>query len=271
MDFSLQQVGDLQYLSSNAIAQTGGVAHGFSTRMGGVSEGIYNSLNLGFRCGDNPLHVAENFNRFRGALGVSGSHLVYANQVHGNHIHTVTTADIHNTQPDCPPTLVADGLLTAIPGLCLTVFCADCTPVLLYDPVRRVVGAVHAGWRGTAAGIVSCAVEKMISNYGTNPDHILAAIGPSLSHCCFETHVDVPNAMTESMGATALRHIKMLPTGKFLVDVKGLNRDQLELSGVNPAHITTSDHCTACMPDLYWSHRHTGGARGSQVAMISLL
>lgn len=271
MDFSIEQYQDLSYLSSDLIAQAGGVAHGFSTRLGGVSEGTYESLNLGFRCGDNPEHVVENFRRFRTALGVPEGRLVYANQVHGNQVHTVTTADVIELGPDSPPTVEADALLTAIPNLCLTIFWADCTPILLYDPVRKVVGAVHAGWRGTASKVAIRAIEKMEAIYGTNPEHVLASIGPAISRCCFETHEDVPNAMTESMGATALRHIEMLPTGKFLVDMKGLNCAQLELAGLDPAHITVSDHCTCCQPKRYWSHRYTNGVRGSQAAMIALL
>lgn len=271
MNFTLQQTNNVSYLSSDLIAQAGGVAHGFSTRLGGVSEGVHHSLNLGLRCGDQPANVVENCNRFFTAIGIPHGHPVYANQVHGAHVRTVTTADVVDVNPSTLPTYEADGLVTAVPGLCLTVFWADCTPILLYDPVRRVIGAVHGGWRGTASGVLSATIEKMVDVYGTNPANILAAIGPALSRCCFETHEDVPNAMTEAMGAAALRHIEMLPTGKFLVDLKGLNRSQLELAGVTAEHISVSDHCTSCNDDLYWSHRRLGDARGSQAATIALL
>lgn len=196
--------------------------------------------------------------------------MVLANQVHGDVVRTVTTADVgedFGQKVDGE----ADGLITAIPGVCLTVFCADCLPILLHDPVRRVVAAVHAGWRGTANGIAVRAVEKMVEVYGSDPAHILAAIGPAISKCCFETNEDVPNAMTEVMGAAALRHIEMLPTGKFLVDLKGLTASRLEQAGLDPDHINVSKECTFCNPDKYWSHRATNGERGSQAAMIALL
>ena len=125
---------------------------------------------------------------------------------------------------DEPEPWQADGLVTDIPGVTLAVYSADCLPILLYDPVRRVVGAVHAGWRGTALGIAAKAVERMVDCYGCDRLDILAAVGPGISKCCFETHEDVPNAMTEAMGAAALSSIEVLPTGKFHVEYQGPQR-----------------------------------------------
>ena len=160
---------------------------------------------------------------------------------------------------------------TIIPGVTLAVYSADCLPILLYDPVRRVVGAVHAGWRGTALGIAAKAVERMVDCYGCDRLDILAAVGPGISKCCFETHEDVPNAMTEAMGAAALSSIEVLPTGKFHVDLKGLNAKRLESAGLDPDHIAVSADCTCCLPEKYWSHRYTHGERGSQAAMIAIV
>ena len=172
---------------------------------------------------------------------------------------------------DEPEPWQADGLVTDIPGVTLAVYSADCLPILLYDPVRRVVGAVHAGWRGTALGIAAKAVERMVDCYGCDRLDILAAVGPGISKCCFETHEDVPNAMTEAMGAAALSSIEVLPTGKFHVDLKGLNAKRLESAGLAPEHIAVSADCTCCLPEKYWSHRYTHGERGSQAAMIAIV
>ena len=154
--------------------------------------------------------------------------------------------------------------------MALVIFSADCLPVLLYDPVRRVIAAVHAGWRGTAAGIVERAVEKM-AFYGCRPADILAAIGPGISRCCFETHEDVPNAMTAALGVRATPFLSPIENGKFQVDLKGLNAMRLERCGLLSEHISVTADCTACLPEKYWSHRATGGVRGSQAAVIQLL
>ena len=260
----------LVYLTADGFDAAEGVAHGFSTRLGGVSDGIYASLNLGMTRGDDPNKVAENYRRFCAAIGADVNRVVCASQVHGDTVRSVTSADL-GIGLDQPEPWQADGLITDIPGVVLTVFTADCLPILLYDPVRRVVGAVHAGWRGTALGIVTRAVERMVDCYGCDRLDILAAIGPGISKCCFETHEDVPNAMTEAMGASALSAIEVLPTGKFHVDLKALNACRLKAAGLDPDHIAVSADCTSCMPDKYWSHRYTHGQRGSQAAMISLL
>ena len=260
----------LVYLASDGFEAAGGVVHGFSTRLGGVSEGIFSSLNLGMNRGDDPDRVAENYRRFCAAIGADVKGVVCASQVHGDTVRSVTTADL-GIGLDQPEPWQADGLVTDIPGVVLTVFTADCLPILLYDPVRRVVAAVHAGWRGTAMGIAGTAVNAMVERYGCQPGDILAAIGPGISLCCFETDEDVPNAMTEAMGASALHHIEVRDNGKFHVDLKGMNALRLEKSGLSPEHIAVSDACTMCQHERFWSHRYTRGQRGSQAAMIQLL
>ena len=258
------------YLHCDAMDAAGGVAHGFSTRLGGVSEGIYESLNLGLNRGDDREKVLENYRRFTAAIGADMEGLVLSSQVHGDVVRTVTTGDKgKGIFAKCD--YEADGLITDVPGICLAVFSADCLPILLYDPVRRVVAAVHAGWRGTAIGIVTRAVEKMRDVYGSAPADILAAIGPGISKCCFETDEDVPNAMTEAMGAAALHAMELRKSGKFHVDLKRLNALRLERAGLSADHISISEACTMCQHEQFWSHRYTRGQRGSQASMIQLL
>ena len=264
------QHNGVTFLAAEGFRAAGGVAHGFSTRLGGVSEGIFSSLNLGFNRGDHPDHVRENYRRFCTAIGADASHIVMTGQVHGTEIRTATAALIKSDV--CAPTEYdCDGLITDQPGLVLTVFTADCIPVLLYDPVRRVIAGVHAGWRGTAQDIVGKAVRKMQQEYNCLPENILAAIGPGISRCCFETHSDVPDAMMDTLGALAKSHITDLENGKFRVDLKGINAALLMRAGVLPDHIEISTDCTACLHETYWSHRVTQGQRGSQAAMIQLI
>lgn len=248
-----------------------GVAHGFSTRLGGVSPAPWESMNLGSNRGDDPSNVDENYRRFCCAIGADSSAIVKNHQVHSSRIRHVTAADIVS-----PPSLLgdhdADGLICSQPGVCLTVFSADCIPVLLYDPVQRVIAAVHAGWRGTAAGISHRAAAEMISVYGCRGEDILAAIGPGISPCCFETHRDVPDGLREGLGQDAEGFIRPLPKeGKFSVDLKGANAHWLRMAGLTEDHIAVSSACTTCRGDHFWSHRILGNERGSMAAMIQLL
>ena len=246
------------------IAENISVPHGFTTRVGGVSKGHLSSLNLGLHRGDDPENVRENYRRLAQAVGFAPEKLVLANQTHSDIVRVVTDRDClgslsHRDYPEC------DGLVTNTPGVVLMVFSADCTPILLQDPVTGAVGAVHAGWRGTAAGIVKNAVEKMVSAFGCKAENIRAAIGPNIGPCCFETDADVPEAMVSALGEEAMPFIR--PRGeKFYLDLKQINALWLRRSGVTD--ISVSKHCTACSPDLFWSHRVTKGKRGSQGGII---
>lgn len=258
------------FLAADGLSAIPGIAHGFSTRQGGVSQGIFGTMNLGLNRGDDPDCVRENYRRFLAAVGCTGRHLAMCDQVHGSTVRNITMAD---TKAELFQRLnyEGDGLITAIPGVTLVVFVSDCIPVLLCDPVRKVVAAVHAGWRGTASGVVTAAVEQMCRVYGCKPGDILAAIGPGIGPCCFETHEDVPNAMTAAVASPALSYIKIMENGKFSVDLKGINARRLELAGLAPEHIAVSGDCTACLGDKYWSHRVMGSQRGSMAAVIELL
>ena len=269
MSFTLHTTPGACFLSCDRFDQAGGVAHGFSTRLGGVSRGVYAGLNLGYNRGDDPDYVRENFRLFCTAIGGDFDGLIKTRQVHRDHIQSVTAAD-RGMDLIAPAPWETDGLVTDVPGLCLTVFSADCVPVLLYDPVRRCIAAVHSGWRGTAMSIAVRAAEKMTNDYGCDPGTILCAIGPAISKCCFETHADVPDEMTAALGAPAAPFIEPLPTGKFRVDLKGIIKSTLLQAGLEDDHISVSDHCTACRTDLYWSHRLLGNERGSMGAMIQL-
>lgn len=258
------------FLASEAFLAAGGVAHGFSTRHGGVSSGIYATMNLGSTRGDDPALVRENYRLFCAAIGADDEKVVMTTQIHSTVIRTVSSADIETdsyTRSDHE----FDGLITNEPGLALTIFSADCIPVLLYDPVQKVIAAVHAGWRGTAGDIAGKAALQMQQDYGCRGEDILAAIGPGISQCCFETHSDVPDAMTAELGELAAPYILPLENGKFRVDLKGINGALLRRAGLNGENIDISHDCTACLPDKYWSHRITQGHRGSQAAIIQLL
>ncbi len=212
--------------------------------------------------------MAENFRRFRTAVGAERGPLVKNHQVHGTLVRSVTEAD--GAAPEEVPGFDADGLVTDRPGVTLTVFSADCLNILFYDPVRGCVAAVHAGWRGTAMGIAAEAVKAMVERYGCRAGDIRAAIGPGISRCCFETTGDVPEALRANLGSEADACITDHGTGKFHVDLKQANVLWLRRSGVREEHIQVCDACTACDLTTFWSHRRTGTVRGSMAAMICL-
>lgn len=236
--------------------------HAFSTRVGGVSEGVFASLNLGPGRGDEPARVAGNFALLGRALGFDPACCALTHQVHGTAVRRITAADalgLDAPRPDC------DILITGRPGAALVVFGADCPPVLLYDPETGAVGAAHCGWRGTAQGCAAAAVRAMAAAFGSRPEALRCAIGPGIGPCCFETDGDVPAAMRAALGPAAEPYLR--PTGaKWHVDLPALNRLWLERAGVT--HIDVSNSCTACLPELFWSHRRMGAARGSQIAVI---
>ena len=263
MAFTVVRRGALEYLRADALS---GTVHGFTTRRGGVSKGYLESLNLGIHRGDDPENVLKNYQIIGNALGFDPEDVVMTHQTHTDIVRRVGRGNrgegLFRPVPcDC------DGLVTDEPNVVLAVFSADCVPILLCDPVRRAVGAVHAGWRGTAAGIVRNAVEMMRAEFGCEPGNIRAAVGPCIGPCCFETGPEVPAAMTAALGSAAEALCR--PAGdKYYVNLKELNR--LWLSALGVTAIDISPDCTHCRPDRFWSHRTTGFDRGAQAAMIGL-
>ena len=251
--------GTMEYLVAEGI----GVPHCFTTRLGGVSSGTLESLNIGMHRGDTEENVAENYGILGKTIGFDPKNLVLTWQIHTDVVRRVTKADHagfdHRGYPQC------DGLITNDPGTALVVFTADCTPILFHDPVSGAVGACHAGWRGTAADIAGKTVAAMCREFGCLPGNVSAAIGPNLGACCFETDADVPEAMAETFGPAVWEYIR--PIGnKFYVNLKAINALALRRAGVN--HIEISTDCTRCNPHKYWSHRFHGPTRGSQGAII---
>lgn len=250
----------LQYL----VAENIPVPHGFTTRQGGVSEGYLASMNIGTRRGDKIENVYKNYEILGNAIGFDPQKSVHTKQTHTDIVRIADAslwgAGLYKAELD-----PCDALITNTPGTALVIFTADCTPVLLYDPVTGAVGAAHAGWRGTAANIVGKTVSAMAEHFGCLPQNIRAAIGPNIGFCCFETDRDVPDAISALLGAESAPYITQ-KGDKFHVDLKGVNACLLRKAGVLSVDI--SDHCTACNPDLYWSHRKVGSSRGSQGAII---
>lgn len=250
---------NLEYLTAESIP----VPHCFTTRHGGVSTGTQASLNLAFGRGDTMENVEENLRILARALPFDEKKLVLTRQTHSDLVRVVTDRDAnglcHRDYPEC------DGLVTNTPGVALLVFTADCTPILLHDPVTGAVGAVHAGWRGTAQAIAAKAVSKMAEQFGCDVKNIRAAIGPNIAQCHFETDADVPRAMLDAFGEGIAPFMEQRG-GKYFLDLKQINAFVLRRAGLT--HIEISENCTYCESSRFWSHRATHGERGSQGAVI---
>ena len=259
MALNIVKKGSLEYLT----ALDFDIPHAFTTRLGGVSDGAFASLNIAMHRGDSDENVKRNYEILADALDFDPNNLVLTRQTHSDIVRIVTKSDAqgldHRNYPEC------DALITNDAGCALVVFTADCTPILLYDTLTGGIGAAHAGWRGTAADIAGKTVRKMVSEFGCKPENIRAAIGPNIGACCFETDSDVPDAIIAEFGADAESFIRK--TGeKYRVDLKSVNALALRRAGVE--NIEISEDCTMCAPDRFWSHRVTGVNRGSQGAII---
>ena len=275
MEFREVRDGALVYTAAPGL----GVPHAFTTRLGGVDTGDHASLNLGYNRTASHEAVLENVRILCAALGLDEGRVVCRRQVHGTRVDAVTAADI---VPWDEPSPEGDGLMTDEPGLVLLVFTADCVPILLHDPVKGAVAALHAGWRGSVDGIAAEGVRAMAETYGIRPADVLAAVGPSIGPCCFEAGPEVKEAALSILGVTESPLVRDRPFGpgadpaagprgdRCFVDLKGLNRALLLKAGLKPEHIAVSGECTRCQPDRYWSHRFHGQRRGSQGAVIAL-
>lgn len=248
------------------------VRHGISTRGGGASSGPFASLNLGLRVGDDPGAVAENRRRFLAAVGLHPEATVGVQQVHGTHVVVAIATDGgRGVLPDAPAPEAADALITNTPGLGLLVLAADCVPLLFWDPVRRAVGAAHAGWRGSVAGTAVGTVAAMTAAFGSRPGDLVVGIGPAIGGCCYEVDGPVLAALDARQPDHAAAVTQPSPRpGRRMLDLKALNRFQLAAAGVPAAAIEVSGFCTACHSDQLFSERRLGRPCGRLGAAIAL-
>ena len=189
--FHENRKGDVLYLTFPLIEETNVVRHGFSTRIGGVSQGIYASMNLSFQRGDDEHDVRENFKRIAAAIGVKEEEITFSKQTHTANVREVSLEDKGKGLTKQMDYDNVDGLVTNVPGICLATFYADCVPLFFVDPKKRAIGLSHSGWRGTVEKIGKRTVEKMSQLYGSRPEDIYAAVGPSICQDCYEVTGDV--------------------------------------------------------------------------------
>ena len=273
----------VRLLQVRALAKFPWLVHGFSTRPGGVSElNGQKVLNLGFAEWDNRENVIENRRRFQSALGAKDLHLVALKQIHSDVIQLFDAAPAQPCRGDASATQRS--------GLLLGVQTADCVPILLVDPKKHAVAAVHAGWRGTLQRIVVKAIGRMQMQFGTKPGDLLAAIGPAIGGCCYEVGTEVA-IQFQSQFAEAhewfdefrtgdepnpVQWLNMMPPGhqpppkNVLLDLRKANRAQLVEAGLRAQNIFVSELCTACRRDLFFSYRKEGASTGRLMSVVGI-
>ena len=268
----IRQMNGTTVVQSAVLEASDGIVHAFSTRQGGVSRPPFDTLNLGQSVGDDSAAVEQNRRRLFGAFGIDAARVVRAWQAHEDGVLRVDAG--LTGRPGFPGCLLDerakfDALITRLAGLALVVTTADCLPILIHDPIRAAVAAVHAGWRGTAKRIAARALGAMREAYGTDPADCRAAIGPGIRGCCFE----VDAAVTDSMAAALPnweKHARANRSGHWLLDLAEVNRAILEAAGVRADCIEDVGLCTSCRNALFFSHRAEKGRTGRMMNFILL-
>lgn len=287
--YTNQQDWNLEYLTFEGLEKIAGLKHLFSTRKGGVSEGIFSSMNLSFSRGDEQEAVLTNYQRIAAALGTDIEHFVCSDQTHTTNVRVVTEADLGKGVTCEKDYTDVDGLITNIPGIVLATFYADCVPLYFVDPVKRVIGLSHSGWRGTVAQMGRVTVEKMEQEFGSKPQDIWAAIGPSICTKCYEVSRDVADRYLEGLRAFATKNglskeeiwnrfhsvftqkdERQKQEEKYQMDLWKANELVMLDAGILPEHIEIGGICTACNHDWLFSHRASQGKRGNLGAFLML-
>lgn len=266
---NIKQNKGVVYVTFPSFEDTSLVNHAFSTKIGGVSTGIFESLNLGYNRGDAKENVDENFKRICKAINVNQEHLIFSNQVHEDKIYKVTLSDIKKNKKN--NIIGYDALITNEVNIPLVTFYADCVPIFLLDPVKKVIGLSHAGWRGTVKKIPKKTINKMVEHYNSNPKDILAGIAPSIGPCCYEVGEEVANEFRNNFSKEQCKQlIKENQNNKYILNLWKSNFYTLIEAGLQEEHITITDLCTMCNSDVFFSHRATKGQRGSLAAIMAL-
>lgn len=260
------------YLSFPMLEKTKMVIQGFSTKLGGVSEGKFATLNFTFTRGDNPDHVMENYRRMAAVLGVDEKRMVLSYQTHTTNVRLVTEEDAGKGIVKERDYKDIDGLITNVPGITLVTFFADCVPLYFLDPTHKAIGLSHSGWRGTVSRMGAVTIDKMKEAYGTRAEDLLVCIGPSICGDCYEVGEEVALEFKKAFAKENWNQIlREKDNGKFMLDLWKANEILLKEAGVKPEHIQTTDICTHCNSDYLFSHRTCGNERGNLAAFLSLI
>ncbi len=274
MDFksnvmNLNFLGDIGYLTFKDLEKYNFLSHLYSTRLGGVSKNEFKSMNLSFSCGDESKSVMKNYEIFCDAFDFDMNKIVRTKQVHENEIEIISEKDVIGKKFKEEVLKTADGMVTNVPGVILSTRHADCLAIFMIDPVLKVVGLAHAGWRGTVAKIAKSLLDTFVNHYGSNPKNIVCALGPGIGQCCFEVDKSTFEEF-KKMNLSNLHDCYIQRADKFNIDTLKVNKQLLINSGIKAENIFECDICTCCNHDLLFSHRASKGKRGNNAAFIMI-
>lgn len=260
----------ISYLFYPILEQTGIVKHCFTTRLDGVSKGIFESMNLSFTRGDEREAVEENFRRVSKILDCKYENFVLSDQTHTTNVRRVGIKDAGKGLTRARGYSDVDGLITNEPGLVLSTFYADCVPLYFVDTKNRAIGLSHSGWRGTVGRMGQVTLESMHQEFGSNPRDVVCAIGPSICQDCYEISQDVAEKFIREFPGHEQEILIEKENGKYQLDLWHANEIVLLEAGIKQEHLSVTDICTCCNPKLLFSHRASRGKRGNLGAFLVL-
>ncbi len=268
-----EEKNGVKFLTFPALEKTGIVRQLFSTRAGGVSEGIFSTMNLSFTRGDEPEHVLENYKRIAGVLGCEVEDFICSDQTHTTNVRVTGRKDAGKGVVREKDYKDVDGLITNEPGVVLSTFYADCVPLYFVDPVKKAIGLSHSGWRGTVNKMGMKTVQMMEETYGTNPADVVAAIGPSICMSCYEVGSEVAEEFYKAFPKEAEQKeiLQAKENGKYLLNLWKANYFIMKEAGIKEENISVTDICTCCNGEELFSHRQSQGKRGNLGAFLGLL
>lgn len=259
------------YLTYNALNDIPFIRHAFSTRLGGVSQGVCESMNLAFGRGDDRETVLENYKLMCDSAGFEFESLCGSVQIHEAKVQKVTKADRGHGILKERVFSSADALITNDKDVTLVTYYADCTPLFFVDIKTHAIGLAHAGWRGTVSKIAVNTVKAMNEHFGTKAEDLVCAIGPVIGKCCYEIDETCAQQFMALGEIDTTAVLEKLSGGKYLADLALTNKLLLKSVGVKEENIVVSDLCTKCNSELLWSHRATAGNRGTMAAFMKIL
>ena len=267
----LNNLKSVPYISFKSLDETGLVINGFSTRVGGVSNGIFKSMNLGYGRGDSDENVTENHKIIANAMGFDYRRIVTTNQTHTTNIRIVSENDAGKGIICLRDYHDIDGLITNVPNLPLATYYADCVPLYILDPVNNVIGLSHSGWKGTVNRIGFKTIELMHKTYGSEAKNLIVCIGPSICQDCYEVGEDVAARFKENFSKDCIDNILIYKGNeKYLLNLWEACREIFIEAGVDNSNISITDICTCCNKEYLFSHRGLNGKRGNLAAFLML-
>ena len=263
--FILREFSGIPYYSCLAFEDVPHLRHGFSTRRGGAPDLKESSLNLSDSPWDSTSRVSENKRRFLSALQLADTPLIALCQVHSNRVHIIEDLSRQWNQPD------GDAMATCVENIALAVKTADCLPILIADPDKNAVAAVHSGWRGTLSGILLCTIREMQRAFGSDPSRLLTAIGPGIRACCYEVGSDVAGLFKKKYPECCSTMSASVHPDKYLLDLGNVLDVQMNRAGIRPENRYDLKACTCCNTEEFFSHRAEGSAAGRMMSIVGLL